>query len=79
MFNRNVYFQSGDCTLREALIVAGVLSQSSIPVGYSAAALILISKMDYFGANSIFMKAILNKKYSLPLSAIDAVVEHFLG
>jgi len=71
--------ESGDCTLREALIVAGVLSQSSIPVGYSAAALILISKMDYFGANSIFMKAILNKKYSLPLSAIDAVVEHFLG
>lgn len=70
--------ESGDCTLREALIVVGVISQSSIPVGYSAAALILISKMEYFGANSIFMKAILNKKYSLPLSAIDAVVEHFL-
>lgn len=70
--------ESGDCTLREALIVAGVLSQTSIPVGYSAAALILISKMEYNGANSIFMKTILNKKYSLPLSAIDAVVEHFI-
>merc|ERR1712154_621673 len=34
--------------------------------------------MEYNGANSIFMKTILNKKYSLPLSAIDAVVEHFL-
>ncbi|XP_005108239.1 bystin [Aplysia californica] len=71
--------ESGDCTLREALIVAGVVSQTSIPVGYSAAALILISKMEYNGANSIFMKTILNKKYSLPLSAIDAVVEHFMG
>ncbi|XP_013072174.2 bystin-like [Biomphalaria glabrata] len=70
--------EAGDCTLREATIVAGVLSQSSIPVGYSAAALILISKMDYNGANSIFMRAILNKKYSLPLSAIDATVEHFM-
>ena len=66
------------CTLREALIVSGVLSQTSIPVGYSAAALILIARMEYNGANSIFMKTILNKKYSLPLSAIDAVVEHFL-
>lgn len=71
--------ESGDCTLREALIVSGVLSQTSIPVGYSAAALILISRMEYNGANSIFMRTILNKKYSLPLSAIDAVVEHFLG
>jgi len=70
--------EAGDCTLREALIVAGVLSQTSIPVGYSAAALIIISKMQYNGANSIFMKTILNKKYSLPLSALDAVVQHFL-
>ncbi|KAH9514128.1 hypothetical protein Btru_030353 [Bulinus truncatus] len=70
--------EAGDCTLREATIVAGIISQSSIPVGFSAAALILISKMDYNGANSIFMRAILNKKYSLPLSAIDAVVEHFM-
>ncbi|CAL1543727.1 unnamed protein product [Lymnaea stagnalis] len=70
--------EAGDCTLREATIVAGVVSQTSIPVGYSAAALILISNMDYNGANSIFMRAILNKKYSLPLKAIDAVVEHFV-
>ncbi|BFZ11088.1 hypothetical protein BsWGS_14127 [Bradybaena similaris] len=70
--------EAGDCTLREATIVAGVVAQSSIPVGYSAAALILISRMDYNGANSIFMRAIINKKYSLPLSAIDAVVEHFM-
>jgi len=70
--------ESGDCTLREALIISGVLSSTSIPVGYSAAALILISRMEYNGANSIFMKTILNKKYSLPLSAIDALVAHFL-
>lgn len=71
--------EAGDCTLREATIVAGVVSQTSIPVGYSAAALILISRMEYNGANSIFMRTILNKKYSLPLSAIDATVEHFMG
>ncbi|GFS03553.1 bystin [Elysia marginata] len=71
--------ESGDCTLREATIVAGVISQTSIPVGYSAAALILISRMEYNGAISIFMRTILNKKYSLPLSAIDATVEHFMG
>jgi len=70
--------EAGDCSLREALIVASVLNQTSVPVGYSAAALILISRMEYNGANSIFMKTILNKKYSLPLSAIDAVVDHFV-
>lgn len=34
--------------------------------------------MPYSGANSIFMRILLNKKYSLPRRVIDAVAEHFI-
>jgi len=34
--------------------------------------------MDYNGANSIFLRTLLDKKYALPYQAVDAVVYHFL-
>ena len=70
--------ESGTCTLREALIVSSVLAKSSIPMLHSSAALLKVAEMDYTGANSIFLRTLLDKKYALPYRVIDAVVFHFL-
>ncbi|XP_071959566.1 bystin-like [Antedon mediterranea] len=70
--------ECGTCTLREATVVGSIVSKCSIPVLHSSAALLKISEMDYTGANSIFLKLLLDKKYALPYRVIDAVVYHFL-
>ena len=71
--------ESGTCTLREALIISSVLAKTSIPLLHSSAAILKIAEMDYSGANSIFLRTLLDKKYALPYRVIDAVVFHFLG
>ena len=70
--------ESGTCTLREAVIVASVLAKTSIPVLHSSAALLKIAEMEYSGANSIFLRTLLDKKYALPYRVLDAVTFHFL-
>ena len=74
----DVVFQSGTCTLREAIIISSSLSKNSIPMLHSAAAILKIAEMDYNGANSIFLRTLLDKKYALPFRVVDAVVFHFL-
>ncbi|XP_041360851.1 bystin-like [Gigantopelta aegis] len=69
--------EAGDCTLREAIIMSSILAKNSIPVLHSAAAILKIAEMDYNGANSIFLKTLLDKKYALPYRVVDAVVHHF--
>jgi essential nuclear protein 1 len=68
---------SGDCTLREAVIIASVISKNSIPQLHSAAAMMKLCTMPYSGAVSVFLKALVNKKYSLPFVAVDTLVDHF--
>ena len=70
--------QSGTCTLREALILGSVLAKTSVPMLHSSAALLKVAEMDYSGANSIFIRTLLEKKYALPYRVVDAVVNHFL-
>ncbi|KAL7753889.1 snoRNA-binding rRNA-processing protein [Sorochytrium milnesiophthora] len=70
--------QSGTCTLREAAILSAVLTRVSIPVLHSSAALLKLAEMDYCGANSIFIRVLLDKKYALPFKVVDALVAHFL-
>ncbi|KAK3087531.1 hypothetical protein FSP39_007140 [Pinctada imbricata] len=70
--------EAGNCTLREAIIMSSILSKNSIPMLHSAAAILKIAEMDYNGANSIFLKTLLDKKYALPYRVVDAVVFHFL-
>ena len=70
--------ESGTCTLREALIVSSVLAKTSIPMLHSSAAILKIAEMDYTGANSIFIRTLLDKKYALPYKVVDAVVFHFV-
>jgi len=69
--------ESRSCTLREATIVGSVIVKVSIPALQSAVALLKIAQMEYSGANSIFIRILLDKKYSLPFRVIDALVEHF--
>ena len=66
-----------NCTLREAAIVASVLQRVSIPVHHSAVAIHKLAQLEYSGASSIFIKTLLNKKYSLPAPVIGSLVKHF--
>jgi len=65
------------CTLREAAIVASVLQRVSIPVHHAAVAIHKLAQLEYSGAASIFIKTLLNKKYSLPSPVIRSLVSHF--
>ncbi|KPP58159.1 bystin-like, partial [Scleropages formosus] len=70
--------ESGTCTLREAIIVGSILTKCSIPVLHASAAMLKLAEMEYNGANSIFLRLLLDKKYALPFRVLDALVAHFL-
>jgi len=70
--------ESGNCTLREAIIVGSVIGRNSIPILHSSAVMLKIAEMEYSGANSIFLRIFFDKKYALPYRVVDAVVFHFL-
>jgi len=71
--------ESGTCSLREAIIVGSVLAKNSIQVLHSCAAMLKIAEMEYSGANSIFLRILLDKKYALPYRVVDSIVFHFLN
>lgn len=70
--------ESGDCTLREALIICSVIREHHIPVHYAGAAILCICDQKYSGATSIFLRTLLDKKYALAYSVVDGVCNHFL-
>eukprot|EP00727_Mastigamoeba_balamuthi_P003355 m51a1_g13016 putative bystin (331) ;mRNA; f:106-1461 len=69
--------ESGTCTLREATIVGSVLAKMSVPMLHSAACIVKLAQMPYGGANSMFLRVLLDKKYSLPYMVVDEVCKHF--
>lgn len=71
--------ESGTCTLREAIIIGSILTKCSIPVLHSSAAMLKLAETEYNGANSIFLRLLLDKKYALPFRVLDALVAHFLS
>lgn len=70
--------ESGNCTLREAVIIGSVMAKQHIPLLHACAAMLKIAEMDYSGANSVFLHILINKKYALPYRVVDALVYHFL-
>ncbi|NXP41038.1 BYST protein, partial [Leiothrix lutea] len=44
-----------------------------------SAALLKLAEMPYNGANSIFLRLLIDKKYALPFRVLDALVFHFLA
>mmetsp|Transcript_3348 Transcript_3348/g.5657 ORF Transcript_3348/g.5657 Transcript_3348/m.5657 type:complete len:434 (+) Transcript_3348:276-1577(+) len=71
--------EEGDCTLREAAIIGSVLSKVSIPMMHSAAAMLKMAAMPYNGSTSLFLRVLLNKKYSLPYKVVDSLLRHFVA
>uniref|UniRef100_M3ZFR6 Bystin n=1 Tax=Xiphophorus maculatus TaxID=8083 RepID=M3ZFR6_XIPMA len=87
--------ESGTCTLREAIIIGSILTKCvfltstrryslSHCVAYQThclrnAAMLKLAEMEYNGANSIFLRLLLDKKYALPFRVLDALVAHFLS
>lgn len=71
--------EEGDCTLKEAVIIASVIAKVSIPPLHSAACILKICQMPYAGANSVFLRTLIDKKYSLPFRVIDAICAHFVS
>lgn len=70
----------------EGLILcsAGKLTQSSRLSNKQSflsfsAAMLKLAEMEYNGANSIFLRLLLDKKYALPFRVLDALVAHFLS
>uniref|UniRef100_A0A0K8TT50 Putative cell adhesion complex protein bystin n=1 Tax=Tabanus bromius TaxID=304241 RepID=A0A0K8TT50_TABBR len=70
--------EGGDCNLREAIIFGSIIARNQIPVLHSSACLLKICEMEYSGANSIFIRIFLDKRYALPYRVVDAAVFHFL-
>lgn len=66
------------CTLRQATVIGSVVTNVSIPMLHSAAALFHISKLTFKPTSCIVMTALVEKKYALPYKVVDAVVDHFL-
>ncbi len=69
----------GGATLREAIIVCSVLAKVSIPMLHSAVAILKLAEMRYCGANALFLRTLLLKKYALPYRVVDELVRYFLS
>ncbi|KAK3318518.1 Bystin-domain-containing protein [Apodospora peruviana] len=78
---------SGTCSLREAQIIAAVLTRVSIPVLHSAAAIKTLcdiaaeqasQQSECVSATNYLLKVLLEKQYALPWQCIDSLVFHFL-
>nr|AET50848.1 hypothetical protein [Eimeria tenella] len=68
------------CTIREAVIVGSVVTKVSIPVLHGAAALVRLAAVtpdQWIPSVSHMMTVLIDKKYSLPLQAINECADHF--
>lgn len=80
-FNKGILFplfESGNCNLREAVIIGSVVQKMSIPPAHSSVALLRLAEMDYCGTTSYIIKIFIDKKYALPYRVLDALVAHFM-
>ncbi|KMS96133.1 hypothetical protein BVRB_001690 [Beta vulgaris subsp. vulgaris] len=80
-FNKGILFplfKSGNCNLREAVILGSVIQKMSIPLAHSSLALLRLAEMDYCGTTSYIIKIFIDKKYALPYRVLDALVGHFM-
>lgn len=67
-----------NCTLREAHILCSVLARISVPVLHASAVLVKLAQMTpWYGTTAMFIATLVNKKYSLPVSVIGALCDHF--
>lgn len=67
----------GGCNGREAIIFSSVLRKFTVPAMHSAVALLKMSQLEYSGCTTLFMKTLLDKKYSLPSRVVDTLVKYY--
>jgi essential nuclear protein 1 len=71
------FCEAGNGSLREATILASVVSKVSIPMLHASAALLQLAELTPSGANSICIRTLIDKKYSLPYRVVDGLVNYF--
>ena len=69
--------EDDDCSLRMALVVASVLQKMHLPPIPTAVVMFSISRLPFRGPNCVFLRVLIDKKMTLPLQVIDALVAHF--
>lgn len=67
------------CSPREAIILSSILKKFSIPAIHSAVALLKLSQLPYSGCTTLFMRTLVDKKYSLPSRVVNTLVEYFFS
>ncbi|KAK3015266.1 hypothetical protein RJ639_005686, partial [Escallonia herrerae] len=70
--------ESRNCSLREAVIIGGIIHNASVPAKHSSAALVKLAEMVYCGTTSYFIKKLIEKNYNLPYGALNAIVARFM-
>jgi len=66
-----------DANSREAVIIGSILAKVSIPSIHSSAALIKLTEMEYNIGTGYFIKVLISKRYGLPATALDMLVDFF--
>jgi essential nuclear protein 1 len=66
-----------DATSREAVIIGSILAKVSIPSIHASAALIKLTEMEYNIGTGYFIKVLIGKRYGLPATALDMLVDFF--
>jgi essential nuclear protein 1 len=66
-------------TAREAVIMASILSKCTIPVLHASVAMLKLAQMPFSGTSALFLRTLINKKYSLPRKVLSALVQYFCG
>jgi len=66
-----------DASSREAVIIGSILAKVSIPSIHSSAALIKLTDMEYNIGTGYFIKVLIGKRYALPATALDMLVDFF--
>ncbi len=69
--------QEDECTVREALVIASVLQKMHLPPVPTAVVIVKLTQLPFSGANSVFIRVLIDKKMALPYQAIDALVKYF--
>eukprot|EP00744_Colponema_vietnamica_P009425 GILI01013400.1.p1 GENE.GILI01013400.1~~GILI01013400.1.p1 ORF type:complete len:429 (+),score=142.90 GILI01013400.1:18-1304(+) len=69
--------EDDDCSLKMALVVASVLQKMHLPPVPTAVVIYSISRLPFRGPNCVFLRVLIDKKMTLPLQVIDALVAHF--
>eukprot|EP00995_Heteronema_vittatum_P007590 NODE_273_length_1552_cov_266.360612_g197_i0.p1 GENE.NODE_273_length_1552_cov_266.360612_g197_i0~~NODE_273_length_1552_cov_266.360612_g197_i0.p1 ORF type:complete len:491 (-),score=126.84 NODE_273_length_1552_cov_266.360612_g197_i0:79-1356(-) len=65
------------CTMREAYVLGRLVAKTSFTPVQAAVTIAKIALMPYTGGTSFFLRVLFEKKYQLPMAAVDAVVQHY--